>query len=207
MNDTRIIIVDYGMGNLASIENMLKYLGIDSTSTSDKNVIEKAEKIILPGVGAFDNAIQNIHKLDLWRILNSQALDRKVPMLGICLGMQLITNGSEEGIERGFGWIDAETIRFRSADKTLKIPHMGWNYISIMDKRNPLFYESYEDSRYYFVHSYLVRCNDKRNVVCQTEYGDVFDSVISNNNIFGCQFHPEKSHKFGLRFLTNFAEL
>ena len=202
-----IVIVDYGMGNLASIQNMLKYLGIDSTSTSDKNVIEKAEKIILPGVGAFDNAIQNIHKLGLLEILNHQALDKKVPCLGICLGMQLITNGSEEGRECGFGWIDAETIKFRCADKGLKIPHIGWNHISIMDKTNPLFYESCEDSRYYFVHSYHVRCKDKKNVVCQTEYGDVFDSVISNENIYGCQFHPEKSHKFGLRFLTNFAGL
>ena len=201
-----IVIVDYGMGNLGSIRNMIRKVGGKSVITSDKSEIKEASKIILPGVGTFDNAVKNLEKLGLIDIIKEKVLVEKVPILGICLGMQLLTKGSEEGYLEGFGFIDAETKRFNFKDKDLKIPHMGWNVVKLQ-KRSRLF-EGMEnqENRFYFVHSYYVDCFDKRDILTTTFYGIEFISSFEKENIIGCQFHPEKSHKFGMQLLKNFVE-
>jgi glutamine amidotransferase len=203
-----IAIVDYGMGNLGSISNMLKKIGIQSSISSDPRVIDEAEKLILPGVGAFDLGMKNITERGLLDSLNVQALERKKPILGLCLGMQLFTRASEEGHVQGLGWLDAKTVRFKfsAADAHLKIPHMGWNTLQIR-RSHPLLSDLGTDPRFYFVHSFHVQCSDNGKVLATTNYGYDFPSVVVQDNILGAQFHPEKSHKFGLRLLKNFTEL
>jgi len=201
-----IHIIDYGMGNLGSIKNMLKYLGFKSEITSNPHDVLNAHKIILPGVGGFDNGMNKIREMGLESILKKKALEERIPILGICLGMHLMTNKSEEGTSEGLGWIDAETIKFSFDDRNLRIPHMGWNTVRV-ENMNSLLNEMNPEPRFYFVHSYYVKCHKSENVVCKTEYGIDFDSIICRNNIMGCQFHPEKSHKFGMKILQNFAEL
>jgi len=147
-----------------------------------------------------------IRELRLKSILDKMALEEKIPILGICLGMQLMTGKSEEGSSRGLGWFDAETIKFDFGRRRIKIPHMGWNNVSVRNS-NPLFKNMSTEPRFYFVHSYYVKCNKSENVIGETEYGRKFASIICKKNIFGCQFHPEKSHKFGMHLLRNFAEL
>lgn len=202
-----IVIVDYGMGNLGSIHNMLKKVEVKSVISSDPKEIAKADKLILPGVGAFDHAMTNLSASKLMPLLNEKVLMEKIQLLGVCLGMQLLTKRSEEGSMPGLGWVDAETVRFRfESNKRLKIPHMGWNTVEV--KRNdPLFKDMHEEPRFYFVHSYYVRCNDPSNVLTTTNYGEDFCSSFVKDNIRGVQFHPEKSHKFGMKLLKNFADL
>jgi imidazole glycerol-phosphate synthase subunit HisH len=203
-----ITIVDYKMGNLGSIANMLKKIGEDSVITSDISAIEKAEKLILPGVGAFDSGMKNLDELGLIPALNRKVVEEKTPVLGICLGMQLLTRGSEEGKLPGLGWIDADTIKFRfdDAGSTLKIPHMGWNTITLKQP-NTIFQDMNGESRFYFVHSYFVRCHVESDIVATSHYGYEFAASVSRGNIFGTQFHPEKSHKFGMQVLKNFVNL
>ena len=198
-------MVDYGMGNLGSVSNMLKKIGAENTVSSKTDDIEKADKLILPGVGAFDNAIKNIKQLGLWNVLNKAVIKNKTPVLGICLGTQLITKRSEEGTLPGLGWINAETIRFRFEGNSLKIPHMGWNTIEIC-KNDSLFKDLNKDARFYFVHSYHLVCKNEKDVLAKTDYGYDFVSMVKKGNIMGVQFHPEKSHKFGMQILKNFAE-
>ena len=198
-----IVIVDYKMGNVGSILNMLKYLDIKACISSDKNVIKKSKKLILPGIGSFDKAFDNIHKLGLHNILEHKAKVDKVPILGICLGMQILTNGSEEGIKKGFGWIDAETIKFKS-NLDYKVPHMGWNRVSKSNK-NKLTDDLNHDTKFYFVHSYYVRVKNEENSILKTDYSVKFDAAINKDNIYGVQFHPEKSHKHGMKILNNFS--
>ena len=204
-----ITIVNYDMGNLGSIYNMFKYLNIDVKISSDIYDIEKAEKILLPGVGSFDMAIKKIKEKNLWDVLNEKALVKKVPILGICLGMQLLTTSSEEGSEKGFGWINAKTLSFK--DKiagNLKIPHMGWNIVKKSGKSDlTIGFEDFDEVRFYFVHSYFVQVENETNSIFKTIYGVEFDSAIQNENIFGAQFHPEKSHKFGMKLFENFAKV
>lgn len=201
-----ITIVNYGMGNLGSIQNMFKYLGIPSQISSSENEIMNADKLLLPGVGAFDAAMGKLNSSGLREVLNYKALEKKTPILGICLGMQLLTNKSEEGKLNGLGWIDAETIKFKFEDLTKKIPHMGWNLVrevnpSLLTASLP------EEPRFYFVHSYYVKAHDEKKVLMKTQYGVDFDSVIQQENIYGAQFHPEKSHKYGMKLFQNFANL
>jgi glutamine amidotransferase len=202
-----IVIVDYGLGNLGSIRNMLKRIGASAEITSDPEKIDSAEKLILPGVGKFDAAIEKIDSLGMRKLLDKKALIDKTPILGICLGMQLLTNGSEEGSLPGLGWIDADTIKFNFAeDQKLKIPHMGWNLVK-KSTQSPLT-EGFDDQfRYYFIHSYYVRVADEKNSILKTDYGLEFDSAIQKDNIFGAQFHPEKSHKYGIHLLSNFVNI
>jgi glutamine amidotransferase len=202
-----IVIVDYGLGNLGSIRNMLKRIGVPSEITSDTEKIDSAEKLILPGVGKFDAAMEKIESLGLRKVLDKKALVDKTPVLGICLGMQLLTNGSEEGRLPGLGWIDANTLKFDfDADSMLKIPHMGWNLVKRSTPSS--LTEGFDDEfRYYFIHSYYVRVSDEKNSILKTDYGLEFDSAIQKDNIFGAQFHPEKSHKYGIRLLSNFANI
>ena len=201
-----ITIVNFGMGNLGSIYNMLTRLGFDAIITSDIDEIKNAEKLILPGVGAFDQAMTNLHNQELVPVLNDLVLEKRIPILGICLGMQLLAQRSEEGKLNGLGWIDAEVIRFRfSPEQNLRIPHIGWNTITIQQDVC-LFKKVYEESRFYFVHSYYVKCKSDDTVLATTSYGFDFTSAVVHDNIYGVQFHPEKSHKFGMLLLKNFAE-
>lgn len=202
-----IIIIDYGMGNLGSIKNMLKKIDVESEITSDISKIKQATKLILPGVGAFDNGMANIKKMGLLPVLNDLILKKKVPVLGICLGMQLMTRKSEEGILPGLGWIEADTKRFVfPAEINLKIPHMGWNNIKII-KKEPISKNLNNSSRFYFVHSYHAVCDNEKDTLFQTNYGYDFTCAFSKDNIIGVQFHPEKSHKFGMELLRNFSEI
>lgn len=202
-----ITIIDYGMGNLGSIQNMFKRINVESEITGDPAKILKATKLLLPGVGAFDAAMQRIADANLKSVLDKKALEDKVPVLGICLGMQLLTHSSEEGQLPGLGWVDAITVRFRFPEgQPLKVPHMGWNRIyqaneSVLTNNLP------DEPRFYFVHSYYVRAANPSDVLMTTHYGIEFHSVIQHNNIFGAQFHPEKSHMYGMKLLENFAKI
>ena len=202
-----ITIVNYGLGNLGSIFNMLKRIGAPSIITSDVEMIARAEKIILPGVGHFDRAMENIQQSGLKSILDKKALQDKIPILGICLGMQILTKGSEEGTLPGLGWVPAKTVRFNfPPESNLKIPHMGWNIVNQVTPSTLTFgFEG--EFRFYFVHSYHAIVEDEKYSILKTHYGYSFDSAIQNDNVFGVQFHPEKSHKFGMRLLENFAKL
>ena len=202
------VIVDYKMGNLGSILNMLKKIGALAKISSNIEDIEKADQLILPGVGTFDNGMTNIKEMGLLPVLNEKVLHQKTPVLGICLGMQLLTDRSEEGKLPGLGWIEGQTVRFQFDPKQtkLKIPHMGWNSVTVMDK-DSLFKDLEEDTAFYFVHSYHVVCEHEADVLAQSHHGYNFVAAVQKNNIFGTQFHPEKSHKYGLRLLKNFVEL
>jgi len=207
LKDESIVIVDYGMGNLGSIQNMLKKIGRQPVISAEISVIEKADKLILAGVGAFDNAMTKLNELKLVEILNRKVLHEEVPVLGICLGMQMLTRSSEEGRLSGLGWIDAETCRFNfeNGNGKLKVPHMGWNLVEVK-KRNVLFEEMFDEARFYFVHSYHLATDRENDVVSTTDYGYPFTSVVNKKNIFGVQFHPEKSHKYGMKLLQNFVD-
>jgi imidazole glycerol-phosphate synthase subunit HisH len=201
-----ITIIDYKTGNLGSIKNILKRIGEDSVITSDKGEIAKAAKLILPGVGAFDTGMKNLAELDLIDVLNKKVIVEKTPVLGICLGMQLLSKGSEEGLLPGLGWLNATTVRFRFLDtQEYKIPHMGWNFIQ-EHKASRLFQDMYNDTRFYFVHSYFFKANDPEDILTSTTYEIEFTSAVERGNILGVQFHPEKSHKFGMKLLKNFVD-
>ena len=201
------MIVDYGMGNLGSIATMLRKVGAACAISSDLAVIEAADKLILPGVGAFDNGMKSLIERGLTQVLNAQVLKHKKPALGLCLGMQLFGRRSEEGSLTGLDWLDMQTIRFKfdGVNARLKIPHMGWNTLQIR-RPHALLNDLGSDARFYFVHSYHVVCADRENVMAETNYGYDFTSVVGRDNLFGAQFHPEKSHKFGMTLLRNFAE-
>lgn len=201
-----ICIVDYGLGNIGSIVNMLKRIGYLAEVTNDVNKIQDVQKIILPGVGAFDSGMKKLKELNLVDDIIECVLVKKVPILGICLGMQLMTNGSEEGKEKGLSLIDAEVKKFNFNDNfALKIPHMGWNSLEVQ-KSHPLIKDMEQEIRFYFVHSYFVKCNRGEDILTTTKYGISFVSAFAKGNIMGVQFHPEKSHKFGMHLLKNFIE-
>lgn len=201
-----IHIVDYKTGNLGSIQNMLKKIGEKSIISSDLNQLKAAKKIILPGVGAFNKGVRSLKELNLWETLNNKVLVEKTPVLGICLGAQLMTKGSEESDETGLGWVDANSYRFK-IDKTskYKVPHMGWSIVEPM-KPSKLFEGMYEDARFYFVHSYHMSFNNLDQVLFKANYAYDFHAGFEKDNILGVQFHPEKSHKFGMKLLKNFVE-
>jgi len=203
-----IAIIDYGVGNSGSIVNMLKKVGVKSTITNDRSEITAAEKIILPGVGSFDTGIKNLKEGGLIDLLTEQVIDKKKPFLGICLGMQLLAGESEEGSEKGLGWLDATVKKFdfNGDSLNLKIPHMGWNYVK-GNKNHRLLNNLDDKSRFYFVHSYHVNCNQPDDTLLTCSYGFDFTCGVQHENIMGVQFHPEKSHKFGMQLLKNFSEL
>ena len=201
-----VAIIDYGMGNLGSVINMLKKIGVASKITSDLEEIKTATKLLLPGVGSFDKAMQRINDSGIKEVLDYKALKEETPVLGICLGMQLLTNNSEEGIEKGLGYINASTKKFTFQDNKLKVPHMGWNLVE-KSTLSQLTTNFDEESRFYFVHSYYVEVEKQENSILKTTYGLEFDSAIQHKNIYGAQFHPEKSHKFGMKLLKNFSKI
>ncbi len=202
-----IVVVDYGVGNLGSIVNMFKKVGAKAVASSDPAVIQSAEKLILPGVGAFDAAIRKFHEKGLVSVVGELVLEKKIPVLGLCVGLQIMTKGSEEGQLAGLGWFDAETIRFKfdAEYAHLKVPHMGWNTAQVC-REHPLVADWDEESRFYFVHSFHVVAKDMDAVLAKTDYGVTIHSILGRENIMGVQFHPEKSHRFGMRLLKNFAE-
>jgi len=203
-----VIIVDYGVGNLASIANMARKAGTDCVISSDPVVVAAANKLILPGVGAFDHGMANLAERGLIPALNECVLQRLVPTLGLCLGMQLMGRGSEEGIRPGLGWLAADSVRFKApaGEGALKVPHMGWNYIETAAP-SALTDGLPAEPRFYFVHSYHLACDNPADVMCWTSYGERFASGIHRDNLWGTQFHPEKSHSFGLALLRNFLAL
>lgn len=198
-----VTIIDYGMGNVGSVLNMLKKIGVKAMLSSGPEDLLKADRLILPGVGAFDAGMNNLKDKGYLEVLNHQVLHKKIPILGICLGMQLMTKSSEEGLMAGLGWIDAETIRFKDLPFGMKIPHMGWSYIRLR-KPSVLLSNSTHEQRFYFVHSFYVSCRYSNDVLSTTKYGEEFVSSFCHENILGAQFHPEKSHRFGFEFLQNF---
>jgi len=199
-------IINYNLGNPKSIKNMLGYLGIDAQISSDPIEIANAERLILPGVGHFQHGMEQLRQLGLIEVLNKAVLEDKKPILGICLGMQLLTKDSEEGNLNGLGFINAHTKKFELKNSILKVPHMGWNTVSYM-KESQLIEDISKTPRYYFVHSYYVACLNQDDILCATQYGREFVSGFQHENIFGLQFHPEKSHKFGMELLANFCKI
>jgi imidazole glycerol-phosphate synthase subunit HisH len=202
-----IVVIDYGMGNIGSIANMLKKVGVAAVVSADIGTVESADKLILPGVGAFDQGMRHLRDLGLIPVLNRKVLEAKTPILGLCLGMQLFTRNSEEGSLPGLGWFDAETVRFRfhASQTGLKALHMGWNTVNLINP-TALWKNMYPDARFYFVHAYHVVCHDQNDVTTTSHYGYEFASAITKGNVQGTQFHPEKSHKFGIRLFKSFVE-
>lgn len=201
------VIVDYGLGNLGSILNMLRRIGESVVVSSELEVIDRAKRLILPGVGKFDQGIENLHRRGLIEILNRRVLKEGCPVLGICLGLQLMSRRSEEGTSPGLGWLDAETVRFvlPTEQRGLRIPHMGWNRVT-PTRAHHLLDGFAEAPRFYFVHSYHLSCATDRDIIGQTRHGVPFPAIVGRENILGTQFHPEKSHKHGMRLLKNFVE-
>ena len=201
-----IIVVDYGMGNLLSVSRKISKITNKVKISSDPLDIINADKIILPGVGHFANGVKKIKEYNLWDVLNNEVLIKKKPVLGICLGMQLMSKFSEEGNKQGFGWIDGKVKLFKSDNIRLKVPQMGWN--TITQKKPSLLLNKVDDkSEFYFVHSYYLESNNPNEVLATTDYIKKFTSAIERDNIFGTQFHPEKSHTIGEKLLTNFINL
>jgi glutamine amidotransferase len=201
-----IVVVDYGLGNLGSIANMLKRVGAPGVISGDPEVIAGASKLILPGVGAFDHGMERLGGSDLIPLLTRKVKQEKTPVLGLCLGMQLFARRSEEGTAPGLGWLRAEVVRFNfeRSPETLRVPHMGWNTLR-STRPHPVLDMSGEGARFYFVHSFHVVCEDPSLQIAHTDYGYEFASVIGAENIIGVQFHPEKSHRFGMRLFEAFA--
>jgi imidazole glycerol-phosphate synthase subunit HisH len=202
-----IVIVDHGMGNLGSVHNMLRRIGAQGLRSADRDTVAKADKLVLAGIGAFDGAAERIAELGLVDVLNDAVLDRKVPTLGVCLGMQLMARSSEEGGRQGLGWLDADVRRFSfPADARLPVPHMGWQEVS-PTRRSPLFNPADGELRFYFSHAYHLVCNDPSDVAATATYGYEFAAAVHRGNILGTQFHPEKSHAFGLEVYRRFMRL
>lgn len=202
-----VVIVDYGMGNLGSIQNMLKKVGCFSIISSKYEHIANAKKLILPGVGAFDTGIRNLIQLNLIDILNQKVLTDRIPILGICLGVQLMTQSSEEGSLNGLGWFDAKTVRFNTlrVQEKLLLPNIGWREVT-PKKESKLIDSENEELRYYFVHSYHLETSHNEDVLFTSNYGYEYAVALERDNILGVQFHPEKSHKFGMMLLKKFVD-
>jgi glutamine amidotransferase len=201
-----ITVIDSGVSNIGSMQNMLRRLGIQFRVATVPEDVEVAQRIILPGVGSFDAGMANLHERGLAEVLTRKAMDDRVPVLGVCLGMQLMTNGSEEGELPGLGWVPARTVRFLPNDGSPKVPYMGWNDVSEA-KQDPLIDQMRPDARFYFVHSYHVVCDNPGDVLLTARFGEMkYTAAFRRDNIYGAQFHPEKSHKFGMWLLKKFSE-
>ena len=202
-------IIDYGLGNVRAFSNIYKSLGIDYRIIQKSEELKDVSKIILPGVGAFDDAMNKFNKSGLRDDVEKMALNQKIPLLGICVGMQMLAQSSDEGSEKGLGWINSSVKIFdiENINHDTKLPHMGWNTIDITSKEEPLFQDLEEEPNFYFLHSYYFDCLDKNNIISETEYGKKYTSAVRSDNIYGVQFHPEKSHKNGVKLLYNFSNL
>jgi glutamine amidotransferase len=198
-------IVDYGLGNLYSIANMLRHIGEESAITADKQIIRMADRLILPGVGKFDEGMTRLEDTGLKKAILSEVLSGK-PVLGICLGMQLLGKSSEEGKKEGLGLLNFRTIRFDFDEKrSLKIPHMGWERVRFISNKCPLTLSLDDKQRYYFVHSYHAVCEEQGIEIISCDYGYSFTAGVRKKNIYGVQFHPEKSHRYGMALMQNYV--
>ena len=203
----KLLIVDYKMGNLHSVVNKVRKNAIEPIVSSNPKDLIEADKIILPGVGHFSSAVSHLKDLQLYELLSEQVLVKRKPILGICLGMQLMAKYSEEGNSEGLGWFDAEIKRLKVSDSKLyKIPHIGWT--SVQFNKNSALLKGVENgSDFYFVHSYFCKCNNGNDILSTSDYGGVFTSAIERDHIFGVQYHPEKSHDVGMQLFKNFMSL
>jgi len=202
-----ITIVDYGLGNILAFANIYKRLNIPFKIVSNASELADTTKVILPGVGSFDWAMSRLNQSGMRDLLDELVLVKEVPVIGVCVGMQVMANSSDEGEMKGLGWIDANIRRFNDScfQYATHLPHMGWNDVEPI-KHDPLFDGLENDSRFYFLHSYLFTHKEEGQILAQTEYGGLFTSAAHNKNVYGVQFHPEKSHHWGVRLLKNFAE-
>jgi glutamine amidotransferase len=203
-----ITIIDYGVGNINAFVNVYKRLNIPTKIANKSEDLIGAEKLILPGVGHFDHAMKELDKSGMRPKINELVLEKKIPVIGICVGMQMMGNYSEEGELEGLKWIDASIKRFDESkiQQVTRLPHMGWNDV-VPYKNSPLFKGLEKDALFYFLHSYYFECSDDKDILCTSEYGDKFASAVNHENIFGIQFHPEKSHHYGELLLHNFAKI
>lgn len=198
-----IKIVNYGLGNIDAFLNIYKRLGIEAQTANNRSDLIEADKIVLPGVGAFDYAMKRLNESGMRGTLDDMVLNKHVPVIGICVGMQMMAKRSEEGVAEGLGWFDAEVLKFK--DDSLLVPEMGWNSVEHND--NAIFDGLTDHPRFYFLHSYYFKCNNADDVIGTSDYGITFASAVNKGNIYGIQFHPEKSHNNGVKLLENFAKL
>ncbi|TLU86000.1 MAG: imidazole glycerol phosphate synthase subunit HisH [Chlorobium sp.] len=203
-----ITIIDYGLGNIRAFVNVYERLNIKINIAHNRSDIINATKLILPGVGSFDYAMSQLNNSGMREVLEEQVISHNVPVIGICVGMQMMAKSSDEGKMSGLGWLDAEVKLFDTSQIPYKtrLPHMGWNTINIT-RQNILLDQLNDVSRFYFLHSYYFSCNKQEDIIAKTEYGAEYASAINKGNIYGIQFHPEKSHKNGIQLLHNFAKL
>lgn len=203
-----VAVINYGVGNLTSIRNMFNRIGVQAVISSDAAEIGRADRILLPGVGHFDSCMRNFNESGLRPIVEKKAFEEKVPVLGICVGAQMMTRGSEEGVEKGLGWVGADTVRFKLEDQPeYKVPNMGWNELIISADTCPLWTDMYPDPRFYFAHSFHFMFDSPELVTAEAVYGYRYPVAFQMDNLLATQFHPEKSHKFGMRVLENFAKI
>jgi glutamine amidotransferase len=203
-----IAIINYGVGNIRAFVNIYNKLDIPIIIAEKKSDLVNVDKIILPGVGAFDHAMDKLNASGMRDRIDDLVLDKKLPVIGICVGMQMLANCSEEGKGTGLGWIDAVVTKFdiNKIQYKTHLPHMGWNDI-YGTSNNLLLSELQENAKFYFLHSYYFHCNNENNIIATADYGIKFTCAVNHNNIFGVQFHPEKSHNYGIQLLNNFAKL
>jgi glutamine amidotransferase len=203
-----IAIIDYGVGNIKAFANIFKKLDLEVNVAKCASDLESADKLILPGVGHFDYAMQRFKESGMLETSSRMVLEEKVPVVGICVGMQMLANSSDEGNLPGLGWIDATVKKFDATKlhQTTRLPHMGWNDINLV-KSSPLLTGLEKDARFYFLHSFYFSCNIKEDTIATSNYGIEFSCAVNHLNIYGVQFHPEKSHHFGIQLLKNFANL
>jgi glutamine amidotransferase len=200
-----VLIANYGMGNVGSIANMIRKSGGEAIISDDPNAIATASKLVLPGVGAFDKGMEALGKSGLLSAIR-EAVSNGVPVLGICLGMQLMLDSSEEGEQPGLGFVPGQVKKFPVGDALHRVPHMGWAHIALKQK-SPLFSDNEIEQRFYFVHSYYVTCRDDKDVVATTSHGLEFVSAFNRGNLYGVQFHPEKSHRYGMELFQRFLAI
>jgi glutamine amidotransferase len=203
-----ITIINYGVGNIFAFQNVFKRLDIPTKIAITAADLEDAEKLILPGVGSFDYAMNQLNSSGMRGKLDELVLEKMVPVIGICVGMQMMGNSSDEGKLDGLKWIDAEILKFNESliQQRTKLPHMGWNDVSPVEN-HPLFIGLEKEAIFYFLHSFYFKCNNLNDSIANSEYGISFSSAVNHNNIYGLQFHPEKSHQYGEKLLHNFAKL
>lgn len=200
-------IIDYGVGNIKAFSNIYTQLNIPFKIIKNVDDFFDVNKLILPGVGSFDHAMISLQNSGMKEKLDELVLERKLPVIGICVGMQMLAKSSDEGVLQGLGWIDGVVKKFdKSKIKNGPLPHMGWNTLNI-EKENKIFDNLEEDPRYYFLHSYYFECNNKEDVIATATYGERFECMVNHDNIYGIQCHPEKSHHNGIQLLKNFGEL
>lgn len=205
--EKKVAVVDYGVNNVGSVLNMLRRLNVEAELVRDPLHLRDATSIVLPGIGAFDAGVLNLRRAGLFDAIRERVVRDEVPILGICLGMQLLSRGSEEGSLEGLGLLPAHTVRFKfEGGSRLKVPHMGWNETDCVDAALLGGFGA-ERPRFYYVHSYHVVCDDEANVAARCSYGITFTAAVRRGHVFGTQFHPEKSHRYGMRLLGNFARL